>query len=343
MHQNISDFILNKTNSTLILKKELIQLLWGGYGELLKVTLNNEEIRTAIIKYIVLPKHNNSISHQRKVKSYQIEINWYMYWANFTNDLCRIPKCLGVMQEENIFVIILEDLDNSGYPLRKRNLTINEAKLCLSWLANFHANFLFIEPKYLWEIGTYWHLDTRPDELLIMNDMELKKFSKIIDTKLNACKYKTFVHGDSKLANFCFSNDINNVSMVDFQYVGGGCGMKDIAYFFDSALSEEQCKNWEKKLIDYYFQELKKAINLFNEFKTSYGLSSPQEEWIGSSEVLSNKNKNIDFDELESEWRNLYPLCWADFYRFLSGWMPNHKYYNSYNINIIKKALADLV
>jgi hypothetical protein len=149
-----------------------------------------------------------------------------------------------------------------------------------------------------------------------MDDLELKKFSKIIDNKLNECKYKTLVHGDSKLANFCFSEDMTKVSAVDFQYVGGGCGMKDIAYFFDSALSEVECKNWEEELLDYYFQELKNAL---------YSLK-----------------KDIDFKALEKEWRDLYPVCWADFYRFLSGWMTGHKYYNSYNINVIKKALDNL-
>lgn len=317
MNRNIENFILEKTNANSILESRLIQSLWSGYGELLKVKLDSKNISNAVIKYIVLPlKFNNSISHQRKVKSYQVEMNWYTHWVNLTNDLCRVPKCLGIKREENNFVIILEDLDKSGYPLRRNKLNLSESKVCLKWLANFHATFLNVKPDYLWEIGTYWHLSTRPEELEVMDDLELKNFSKIIDNKLNECKYKTLVHGDAKLANFCFSEDMTKVSAVDFQYVGGGCGIKDIAYFFDSALSEVECKNWEEELLDYYFQELKNTL---------YSLK-----------------KDIDFEELEKEWRDLYPVCWADFYRFLSGWMTGHKYYNSYNINIIKKALDNM-
>ena len=321
MNKNIHDFILNATNSTLILESKLIQVLWSGYGELLKVKLKGETLSTAVIKYIVLPlensmKYNSSFSHQRKVKSYEVEMNWYSYWSNQTKEACRIPKCFGIKREKNIFVIVLEDLDYAGYPLRRKKLTLNEVKVCLKWLANFHANFLGVKADNLWEIGTYWHLATRPEELEIMGDLELKKFASIIDSKLNNCQYQTLVHGDAKLANFCFSEDMTQVSAVDFQYVGAGCGMKDIAYFFDSALSSTECEAWEEMLLNYYFQELKEACCLLQ--------------------------KKLNFEALEKEWRTLYPLCWADFYRFLSGWMPKHKYYNSYNLKLIKKALKAL-
>lgn len=314
MDKNIKEFILNKTKSTSIIKSDLIQLLWGGYGELLKVKLNNEIISTAIIKYVVLPLDlYNSISHQRKVKSYEVEMNWYTHYSNLTNDLCRVPKCFGTTKEDNKFVIILENLDESGYPLRKRHVSINEAKVCLKWLANFHATFINSNSANLWEVGTYWNLDTRPEEFERMNDLELKKFAKEIDSKLNNCKYKTLVHGDAKIANFCFSKDITKTAVVDFQYVGSGCGMKDVAYFFDSAIPESKCHEWEEELLSYYFNELKIACNLLK--------------------------KDIKFEELEKEWRYLYPLCWADFYRFLSGWIPNHNHYNNYNMKLIKKAI----
>ena len=59
----------------------------------------------------------------------------------------------------------MEDLDSSGY--RGRKSCVNEIELhaCIKWLANFHGYCLGERSKELWPTGTYWHLETRPDEL----------------------------------------------------------------------------------------------------------------------------------------------------------------------------------
>ena len=67
------------------------------------------------------------------------------------------------------------------------------------------------------------------------------------------CKFKTIVHGDAKLANFCFSHDLSNVAAVDFQYVGGGCGMKDVAYFLGSCLNDQELRTTENELLDFTY------------------------------------------------------------------------------------------
>ena len=65
-------------------------------------------------------------------------------------------------------------------------------------LANFHAIFLSKQPLDLWTIGTYWHLDTRPEELQCLKDNDLKNAAKLIDQKLPASPFQTIVHGDAK-------------------------------------------------------------------------------------------------------------------------------------------------
>ena len=51
------------------------------------------------------------------------------------------------------------------------------------------------------------------------------------------------------------------MAAVDFQYIGGGVGVKDLAYFIGSCLYEEDCERYEKQLLDYYFSALKAALH----------------------------------------------------------------------------------
>jgi len=118
------------------------------------------------------------------------------------------------------------------------------------------------------------------------------------------------------VANFCFSEDGECVAGVDFQYVGGGCGMKDVAYFLGSCLDELLQEQWEPEFLDYYFLELKKG--------------------------LVDREKEIDFSALEAEWRAMFHIAQADFYRFLVGWMPNHWKINDYGKRVAMDVVAQL-
>jgi len=154
---------------------------------------------------------------------------------------------------------------------------------------------------------------TRPNEMAAMADDTLKQAAGLIDDHLNQCRYQTIVHGDAKVANFCFSPDGRAVAAVDFQYVGGGCGMKDVAYFLGSCLNETQYERWQTPLLDYYFSQLRRAINI-----------------------------RVDFDALEKEWRELFPYAWTDFYRFLLGWAPGHWKVNPYSQRLAEQVLKEL-
>jgi len=301
---------------------ELIQSLWSGYGRIVRYGLEHSELNTIIIKHVQLPKQKSNIkgddlSHKRKIKSYKVETAWYRQWSNLCNEACYVPRCFGVEAQGNEIFIVLEDLADSGFPLTKHFVSFNEMKLCISWLASFHATFMEKTPESLWNTGTYWHLDTRPDELRALEDLELKNFAHRIDLELKKSPYKTFVHGDAKLANFCFSKDGLRVAAVDFQYVGGGCGMKDLAYFVGSCLDENESESMEQEILDFYFMELKKAL----------------------TQRHSDDSANINVGELEDNWRYLYPIAWADFHRFLKGWSVERFEMNSYSERVTREVI----
>ena len=313
-----------------------------------RVELDLPEHPTAIVKHIDLSQARENrrgwsgdASHQRKVRSYEIEKTFYQSFSQKCIELdrnslldqrasgltCPVPRMLAAFEkpESSGWLLVLEDLDAAGFNLRSPNRTRNpelDLHACLRWLANFHAAFMECQPTGLWPVGTYWHLATRQQEWEAMEECQLKQLASAIDQRLNAAKFQTLVHGDAKLANFCFGqtsqdeNDEPRVAAVDFQYVGGGCGMKDVAYLVSSCLDGSESESQQNALLDIYFRQLENA--------------------------LATSKPDIDFASLESQWRALYPFAWADFCRFLAGWSPGHWKLNQYNDRVTQGVVAQL-
>ena len=283
--ESIDRLILQVTGNDTIIDKEHIQTLWKGYGSIERVKLEGTSI---ICKCIRFPEN----PHPRKVKSYQVENYWYENYKSEIKD-AYIPKM--IYADEGI--LLIEDLRDKGFH-PKNHISWNEVKLCIKWLANFHKYYLNTTPKGLWEVGTYWHLRTRQDELQRIQSKDILELAAPIDQKLNKAKYKTLVHGDAKLANFLFND--SETAAVDFQYIGAGVGVKDLAYFLSSIYNEDELYKKEEECLDYYF-------------------------------------KILNDQQVENEWRELYPYAWADFYRFLAGWNPQHYKVHSYSKSMWQK------
>ncbi len=92
--------------------------------------------------------------------------------------------------------------------------------------------------------------------------------------------------------------------------------MKDVIYFLGSCLTEEDCRQNHLELLDRYFVE----------FRAS----------------LTRRNNPLNALDIESEWRRLYPLAWADFQRFILGWSPSHKKNTEFVRQITQQALDQM-
>ncbi|WP_375577712.1 phosphotransferase [Marivirga tractuosa] len=318
---DVNQEILAITKASSIIRSESVQTLWSGYGEIKRYVLEGGKYPSVIVKHIKLPdasQHpkgwNTAISHKRKLKSYQVERHWYEEFAHKTNAYCRVPQSYHVVEEANELLLLMEDLDASGFPIRLHHdkVSLRHAKSCLSWLAHFHAKFMNTKADGLWTIGTYWHLETRPDEWERMENDSLRNAANAIDEKLQNAQYQTIIHGDAKLANFCFAED-GTVAAVDFQYVGKGCGMKDVAYFISSCFEGEDCEKYEDELLQYYFGQLKDSLD-----------------------------NTIDYQSVKKEWSALYRFAWADLYRFLDGWSPGHWKMHKYSKQLTDRVLNEL-
>lgn len=310
--------------------EERIQSLWSGYGEIRRISCTGLPFDRAIVKYVhppqltSNPKSAESRSHARKLRSYEVERAFYDRFAPHCAEGCRVPRSYYGAKLDRGWLFILEDLDAAGFPLRAHDPSTPELELSLKWLAHFHARFLGVAPDPLWRRGTYWHLATRPDELAVTKNSLLRSLAPELDRKLGTARYRTLVHGDAKSANFCFSEQRQRVAAVDFQYVGGGVGVQDVAYLLHGELSSSDFESSLTQHLDTYFQELRSALS-----------EPPLTSASGQVIPLPAPLPLEELDLLEEEWRALFPIAWLDFHRFLAGWAPGAERSDAYGRRLL--------
>lgn len=318
--------VARATGAKIVELGERVQALWSGYGEIRRATLTGAKFANAIVKHVVPPSTASQSaadarSHRRKLRSYEVESAFYRTYAPRCDAECRVPAALYAKVERDRMLLVLEDLDAAGFGVRRHHVSAGELHACLRWLAAFHAAFLGEPPESLWKVGTYWHLATRPDELAALTDSPLRRAAPLLDEQLNRARHRTLVHGDAKLQNFCFANDSSAVAAVDFQYVGGGVGVKDVAYFLSSCLPARELERDAEHHLDAYFVELRTALGQRRE-------RTGDTAW--------------DVNALEAEWRDLYPIACADFYRFLLGWAGERDTRDAYLERVTRDVLKRL-
>jgi len=341
MASNIDALVLSLCDAEAIQSTSRVQRLWSDYGEILRLQLSGGSAASLILKRVQPPDRiehprgwSNNTSMERKRKSYEVEANWYEYYAANLAESCRVPKPVAIRRNGSQILILMEDL-SMEYGLSRSRLSPDEAQTCLAWLAAFHAQHVGTRDENhpsnesnheqdwasgLWPIGTYWHLGTRAEEFNAMPEGLLKQSAHKLDAKLSGARYQCIVHGDAKVANFCFSEDMKACAAVDFQYAGKGVGVRDVAYFLGSCLPEAVLEQSAESLLDYYFKQLRRSLE----------------------QLLQNKRQlqGLDLQALEQEWRDLYPVAWVDFHRFLVGWAPGHEKLNAYSRSLCKKLLG---
>jgi hypothetical protein len=327
-HAELAALIARATGASRVELGERVQALWSGYGEILRATLVDSSMTPVIVKYVIPPSGTTlssaeARSHRRKLRSYEVERAFYRSYAGRTDPNARVASALHVGTDGNRTLLVLEDLDAAGFGLRPERVSEHELAACLRWLAHFHARFLGVRPESLWNVGTYWHLGTRPDELAALRDDDVRRAAPVLDERLNGARFRTLVHGDAKLQNFCFADAGDAVAAVDFQYVGGGVGVKDVAYCLTSCFTPRELERDAEKHLNTYFRELRAAIEARRTDRAPEALEDA-----------------ADVDALETEWRELYPLACADFYRFLLGWSGGRESRDPYLEGITRRVLA---
>lgn len=319
-----------------ISKESHVTDLWAGYGSIhrVKVYFDNGTALPLIIKRVNPPcdeGSTQSVSHVRKLKSYQIEGNFYSDLAPIlesSNLKCHVPIPYSIIESpsSNSFQFVLSDL-SSNFSSTYGSLNESQTYCALSWLAKLHATFYQHtiitstqnkegndnEVSLVWDYGGYWHLKTRLEELESIDSSKHRRFSCfhpkrsqlafLVDERMNASRHKshTLVHGDFKKDNIMFSDTVEDeCAAVDFQYCGAGYGMKDVVMLIVSSVSSRVLSTvGEEGLIMYYYQEFMK--------------------------YYKNVHTEIDHSTLEEEitpttMKKQYELSLLDYVRFMDGW-----------------------
>ena len=308
-------------------RTETVADLWSGYGGITRLRppndTPNDDPPPLIVKW-VQPNADPArqprgwggrASHDRKLRSYQIERTFYRNRSSLTGQFDG--KIANHHGDDPDAWLLIEDLDHAGYQRRVTDPNPTAIRTVITWLAKFHAATIRPStdppPQDLWPIGTYWHLDTRIDELHAMPaDHPLRTAAASLDRTLRQCPYQCLLHGDAKMANFCFTPDRQQTASLDFQYVGGGVGVQDVVYFLTSVLGDDDCRRDAQRWFDEYFGVLDRQLTV------SFAR------------------------EVVPAWRRLIPVAWADFNRFLVGWCPTHAKLTPYAESMNRRALAKL-
>lgn len=307
---------------------EELQPVWGGNGMLFRVEIEGADVESVIVKHIVPQAHAkrrvkpSDASTKRTLASYDNELTFYSSYGNELVSVVRLPHFYGGERSSDGWLFVLEDLAASGFSMAKKTYDDSDIRGALRWLARFHAAFLSHPGSGSWKAGSYWNWSDRKDDHSRMQHPELRQAAAKLDAQLNQCRHKTLIHGDAKTDNFCFgdsdsegASDATRVAGLDFQYVGQGTGMKDVMCLLDSCHGVTDAAAAFSDQLDYYFAQLRQ------------GLAT---------------RPSVDVAAVEAEWRALYALAWADYYRFLDGWAPGRYAPEGYAAEMVSVALAQL-
>jgi len=288
-----------------------IATLWGGMGSIvgLKCECGCEKGDSTKQKTIIAKRircsNPRSFGDRRKAASYKVEASFY--GSDACSELSEQHICCKGMHTEDdgsgSITILMTPLPNPALWSMEGDV----ARAAVRSVARLHARFwgnpkstTAVEEIGLAAQGTYWYLDTRPDEYEMMDgrtgiSRKLKKAAFGIDRALKEHEYQTICHGDLKACNMSMSKNPSYVTLVDFQYLGRACPAKDLAYLFVCGMDvdEDFEERQEGELLGLYIDEL--AAN---------GVGHEKEAPLPKLETL----------------KQALDLSYCDLYRWMLGW-----------------------
>ncbi|RPB17426.1 hypothetical protein P167DRAFT_515826 [Morchella conica CCBAS932] len=271
-----------------------ITSLWSNYGHIYRLTFPSHP--PLILKLIQPPPtpRTASESHIRKLLSYRAERHFYTHLSHHLTPHSPIATPHPISAAYTDAALLIDDLTKT-FPLSpSHRYSPAHTSAVIRWLANFHAAYWgwgeaaeleLIPPplqaaapdeaRGVWQRGGYWYLDTRAEEMQCLLDDDGDGGYAFLLPHVQAVAERlrvrpgdlgaTLMHGDCKGANIVFAPPGGDgevrCALYDFQYVGVGLGVQDLAYFLGTSVDVRLLEGGgEDALLRGYYDELVAAL-----------------------------------------------------------------------------------
>ena len=189
----------------------------------------------------------------------------------------KTAKCYGqaIESENTNFTIAMEDISHYRPLNQLDGVSLNDAKIMLEKLADFHAMWWnspklpgmqnifppILNPTYEMVLPMLWgqgwpnveqyagHL--LPESVRGIGDIWAANVPWMLG---NLMAPLTLMHGDYRADNMMFDGD--EPVVIDYQIVGTGSGMYDVGYFISQSIATEVRRGHDKELVNIYLERL---------------------------------------------------------------------------------------
>jgi aminoglycoside/choline kinase family phosphotransferase len=207
---------------------------------------------------------------------YEREVSFYQLLAS--NVSIRTPQCFFAGRDEkDNFLLILEDLTPAALIDQFGGINVEVARHGLDALAGLHGPTHALDDLHSssWLRGVSEELAPLYASVLPgLFDQFLDRYDERLDDELRtlvttlrerlaqfsnyATPHPCVTHGDFRTDNLLIDacDGAVPLAVVDWQTVGVGSPLLDVAYFLTTSLSPDDCVRHETELIDYYLDAM---------------------------------------------------------------------------------------
>lgn len=249
----------------------------GVSSALYRVTVDGEGCPDSVV--VKLPALDEAaVFTSTMLRMYIREVGFFGHLAS--ESPVRVPASLhcSVDEETSQFVVVMEDLCGMRTVDQVQGMSIEDAEHAVDELAAWHATW-WGRSEQLAEAGLTVHLRDPiypavlpmvfaegwekvtssvdvPEPILAVGPRFADAIAPLLHDLGGAPT--TMIHGDYRADNMLF-DDEGRVALLDFQLIGTGAGVYDLAYFVTQSLSTDVAEAHERELFDRWIERLREG------------------------------------------------------------------------------------